>query len=137
MAASSPVQFKVGEIVEYQGSSVLILSITNQLGFKRFHFINMDTYESGIAHRHELSKLEEVNMATEDMSVPNKNEQVPDTSNQANEEMPVPNVNEQVSDTSNRFVKKSEEDILEIESHTKAKTTHSATKWGVRIFKGM
>ena len=32
--------------------------------------------------------------------------------------------------------KKTEDDLLAIEQNTKAKTTHTQTRWGVKLFKG-
>ena len=125
MAESKRSTFEVGEVCYLGAKSVLILNITAQLGFNKYHVIDIDTGEQAMVHRHELFKSAEVNLrddSDDDLQIDVKEN---DAINENENEQP-----------NQRFATTTEEDLNNIESNTKAQTTHNQTKWGVKIFKG-
>ena len=77
-------------------------------------------------HKHKLSKCQVIHFKDSDFDMHDANltENVTVENASSHEEEP------------QRFVKTTEEEIDEIATHTKAKTTHQQMKWGVKILKG-
>ena len=116
MASSSMVNIQVGDTCEYRNISVMVLAVNNDLGFKSYKVMNMHNGETFFVHRYQITKKSDSKEMFE-----NDDESF---------------TNEQPDQGSERFLKRSEDDLHDIESHTKAKATHTQTKWGVKIFQG-
>ena len=128
--------FDVGEVCFYGTRTVLVLNITSELSFNVYHCIDMDSGAQYRAYRYQLMKRSDVvdGMYDDDDDADMIQEQSRDDPPVTMNEVPqVPDVTEVKND---RFVRKSEDDLKAIENNTKAKTTHSQTRWGVKIFKG-
>ena len=141
MASLVNTDLKEGKICLYQGRTCMILSVTSELGFRRFHLIDLDDGKQYLAHKHELSKYKTVNDneqgSGDESDEDEKSDQMHNIDESSEEPMPeVPQPEVKQPELPSRFATTSEQDLADIESHTKAKTTHNQTKWGVKIFKG-
>ena len=125
MAASTLTSYQKSEVCKLGEKTVLILSIDNEIGFNKYTVIDLDSGLIYNAYKHQLSKREEIDI---DGPIP---EGTMEVENEPKKEESVQEVKE------GRFVKKTEEELKEIETHTKAHTTHQQTKWGVKILKGI
>ena len=121
--ASSSMDIKVGDSCQYNNISVVVLAVNNDLGFKSYKVMNMDNGETFFVHKYQIyKKIDSTVMFP-------KHDNDDDQDDQSF-------TDQQFDQGSERFLKKSEEDLNDIESHTKAKSTHTQTKWGVKIFQG-
>ena len=136
--------YKKGEVCKFEEKDVLILAINNVLGYNRYTIINLDSGQQYCVSKHQLSKLNEMYVDEPDNDMDHKQEQpamdnIPDPQPKqvAMDINPDPQQPESIGEKQGRFVKKTEQEINEIETHTKARTTHQQTKWGVKILKGI
>ena len=51
-----PVNYEISEVVKFQGHDCIIVNITNELGFNKYHLIDLDTGMGVKAFIHQLDK---------------------------------------------------------------------------------
>ena len=130
-------QIEVGDVCFFSTATALVLNITSDLSFSVYHCIDMDSGIQYRTHRYQLMKREVVLMFddNDDDIVQEKAVtmiEVPEVT----EGPEMPEVPEVVQMKNDRFATKTEDDLQAIEQNIKAKTTHTQTRWGVKIFKG-
>ena len=122
MASSTHNDIQVGDTCEYLNISVVVLAVNNDLGFRTFKVMNMDNGETFFVHKYQIKKKFDSSVVFPKQEDDDRNDECV--------------TDEHTDQVSERFLKRSEDDLHDIESHTKAKATHTQTKWGVKIFQG-
>ena len=57
MVSPSSQVIDIGNLCFYNEKTVIVLAISNQLGFNKYTVMDLDTGMSDVAHKHELKKI--------------------------------------------------------------------------------
>ena len=122
MATAAPVpKYSPSDLVKYKDKGqYIVLSVQTNLGFNKYHIMNIEDGHSEQASSHELTKI--------NTNIPKKEEDI-ETPEENIEEL-----NENV--VKPRFKTLKPEELDDLARKRTEKTTDKQTTWAIRIFKG-
>lgn len=142
MAAQAPVAFvNTGEIVCFQEKTCIVTNVNPDLGFNTYNLLDIDSGKTVRAHRHQLDKVNVVDLGLSLDYSDNEWEADEHTSAGASTSTeptgavyndPMPEIQLKQS----RFAKVTQEDLDKLSTERNAQNTTQQTKWGVKVFRG-
>ena len=133
MAAQAPVPFVLnGQFVSFNGTTCLVTGIDPKLGFNKYSLLDIDSGRSILAHRHELERVEVLDMGLEqelfgmDAEMDCGENSYVDLLDEEKPSRPV----------TDRFAKISTEELDKISAERNCPNTMQQTKWAMNIFRG-
>lgn len=135
-------QFSVGETVKVRNNVCQILSITNALGFNRYHVIEVDTGKSHNCSKYEMEKAPEFfacfNTEMTDDNTEDGNMMIEDEDDFViDENMAMVDQPQVAVNPTARFPNVSDEDLNQLAEEKNSNQTKKQTSWAVKILKGM